>query len=353
MPYGTLYTLDALKATSGATVAEIGEDQVFAGLETARQAHNRIFNEMMAEFVETGTDMLRRWGGPDTMVMDELDQFGIPDAQKVTAGATVGFPLREYGVTVQWTRDYLEVTSASELASNFTAAMDGDLNRARINIKKALYTATDNLTYKDNKVYGYTLPLKALINADSDPIPAGPNGETFDGSTHTHYVGTASLVAADVVAVLELVLEHYSSGEPVLVINRAQEAAIRAMTANFTAVTYANVIPATNANVGRGTQDAVQLYNRLIGFFNGAEVWVKPWAQASYIFAYVRGAPKPLYMRIRNENRGQFRIVAELEAHPLRARALEREYGIGVWNRVNGAVLYTASGTYASPTITA
>jgi hypothetical protein len=49
-------------------------------------------------------------------------------------------------------------------------------------------------------------------------------------------------------------------------------------------------------------------------------------------------------------------IAAEFDSYPLRARALEREIGVGVWNRTNGAVLYIDTGNadaYVAPSTSA
>jgi hypothetical protein len=45
-------------------------------------------------------------------------------------------------------------------------------------------------------------------------------------------------------------------------------------------------------------------------------------------------------------------IGAEDEAYPLRAQTLEAEFGVGVWTRTNGAVLYVGGTSYVIPTIT-
>ncbi len=90
MPYGTLTTLDtlaSLRAASG-NVAEIGEDVAFASIEAALAAHNQLLQESLTGFVDQTTDRLRRYGGPDTMQMEELDEFGTPSTQKISAGAT-------------------------------------------------------------------------------------------------------------------------------------------------------------------------------------------------------------------------------------------------------------------------
>jgi hypothetical protein len=198
-----------------------------------------------------------------------------------------------------------------------------------------------------------SLAVKAFLNADSAAIPNGPNGESFDGATHTHYVArVGALAASDVTAAIETVIEHHNTGQAMLYINRAQEAAIRAMTANFSPYTDVRVIPASTAQVANGSLIQTNLYNRAIGIFDGAEVWVKPWIPANYMFAFVMGAPKPLVLRERNAGSSGLQIAAEDEAYPLRARTVEAEFGVGVWTRTNGVALYVGGTSYVTPTIT-
>jgi len=352
MAYGTLSSFDTL-ATSQQSVAEFGEDRAFEAIEAQRLAHNEIVMEQMAELVERTTDRQRRYGGGDAMSMDEVDEFGTADAQKVTAGVTVGFPLRLFQVTVQWTRKFMQNSTAAELAAQFTAAQDAHYKRITREIKRAIFTPT-NSTFTDRLVDGVSLALKAFVNADGAAIPPGPNGETFNGATHTHYLARAggSLAASDVVSAVETVVEHHAAGGVRLYINRAQEAAIRAMTANFTAYVDARIVPGSGTTVARGALSQLNLYDRAIGIFDSAEVWVKPWIPANYIFVWVAGAPKPLVFRERTPGGGGLQIAADDEAHPLRARVLEAEFGVGVWNRTNGSALYGGDTTYAAPTIT-
>src|SRR5688572_23086404 len=98
MAFGTLNTLDTL-AASQQTVAQYGEDNAFTAIQAALDAHNEIMNNTRSLFIETTTDRQRRYGGPDNMSMDEVDEFGRGDAQKIAAGVTVGFPLRLFDVT--------------------------------------------------------------------------------------------------------------------------------------------------------------------------------------------------------------------------------------------------------------
>jgi hypothetical protein len=351
MAYGTLNTLDTLRA-SQQSIAQYGEDRAFEAIDAAMQAHNAILREQMTDFIEETTDRQRRYGGASTLSLDEVDEGGTPDAQKVSAGVTVGFPLRLFGLSVQWTRKYFQNATGAELAAQFDAATDAHYKRVTREIKRAIFTPT-NSTFTDRLIDSVDLAVKAFVNADSAAIPNGPNGETFDGATHTHYVARVStLAASDVISAIETVLEHHAAGGVRLYINRASEAAIRAMTTNFTAYLDTRLVGATSSTQANGTLSELNLYNRAIGIFDSAEVWVKPWVPANYMFVFVQGAPKPLVLRSRNPNSWGLTIAADDEVHPLRARVVESEFGVGVWTRTNGAVLYTGGTSYTAPTIT-
>jgi hypothetical protein len=315
-------------------------------------AHNQIQMDMVADLVETTTERLVGTGGVDTMQMDEMDEFGRADAQKITVGNALGFPLRKYGGAIQWTRSYFEEVTLIEFVAQVDAMLTADELNIQKQIKRAIFLSS-NYSFTDKFKDRLSLPVKRLVNADSFPLPTGPNGEVFTASSHTHYVARVStLAASDVSAIIANVTEHYASGMARLYINQAQEAAIRAMTSNFTAYIDARIIPASTAQVARGELDMTNIYDRAIGIFDAAEVWVKPWIPANYLLATLVGPQKPLAWRTRRVGSGGFGLDYENESYPLRARQYGREFGIGVWNRTNGAVLYVGGTSYSDPTIT-
>ncbi|MDQ3540408.1 MAG: hypothetical protein M3440_06940 [Chloroflexota bacterium] len=351
MVYGTHSVLDAL-AASQQTIAAFGEDNAFTAIDVALAAHNAIQADLVDGLVERTTDKLRRYGGLAEMTMDELDEFGRADAQKITAGSNVGFPLRLYGASLQWTRKFMQNTTGVELAASVSALMTADTRLVNRELKRALFKPTNNLTYTDRLVDNVVLPLRALVNADSEPVPVGPNGEAYNAATHTHYLGTATLTASDISGLLATVSEHYNLPGARLYINAAQEAAVRAFTSNFYPYTTTLIANNTAGLVAQGTADTGNLGERAIGVWSpyDAIVSVKPWIPANYMFAFVDGAPEPLVWRTRNGG-GALELVADDELHPLRAKSYEREFGIGVWSRTNGAALQTNGATYTMPTI--
>lgn len=347
--FGTNTTLDTL-AASQQTVAQFGEDRAFDAIEAGFQAHNAIVRELLTDLVELTTDRQRRYGGSDTMEMQDLDQFGTPLAQKITAGTTVGFPLRKAGGSLQWTRTALEVMPATQIAANVNAMMAADMRRIQRDIKRALYTPT-NASFVDVLVDNVTLAVKALVNADGAGIPTGPSGEEFPGATHTHYLAVAAPAAANSKALVNTVIEHHAQGMPRLYIAQADEATVRGF-AGFQPYMDPRVILGSGSSRGDAALNVLNINNRAIGVFEGAEVFVKPWAIANFQVAHQSGlGTRPLVMRTRGGDFGDLRLVYEDELHPLRARVYEREFGIGVWTRTAAAVLQTNNAAYTAPTI--
>jgi hypothetical protein len=351
--FGTYSLADLLAAQ--VPLVQFGEDNAFQAISDALAVHNRITNEIIGDLADVTTDQLRRYGGPSSMVMLPADQFSRVDAQKLTAGSNIGFPLAPYQVSLQWTRFSLERMQTNELAVQFTAAQDADIKNLQLLLKTAIYTPTA-YTFVDNLVNGLLLPVKPFLSADSQPIPLGPNGEVFNAATHTHYLGVASAGAptqAEVYSAIETVIEHYATGQPTVAINRADETKIRAF-AGFQPYFDSRVSAASTITRGTAGLDPIALYNRAIGILDGAEIWVKPWAISGYAFTWMRGAPKPLVIREEPNAPAGLRMMADNEQFPLRANTMQRVTGVGVWNRPNGSVLDMATGssTYTIPAVT-
>lgn len=352
MPYGTQTTLDSLRALQGTTVIEYGEDNIFGAVQTELAIINEQANEMIDYLMERTTDRFRRYGYTQSLKMVKIDQTGTADVQKPgLPSSTLGIPLARFQVGLQWTKTAFERMQPREIANTTDNATKADAANLLREIKVALFTSTNRTTFDDLGGDNVQVDVKALLNNDGMVPPLGPNGEVFLG-THTHYLATAALTAANVSALLKTVTEHFSSGQMELYININDEAAVKAL-AGFTAfpdprIQLANA-STTNVALG-GSATYFDLANRAIGIFESAVVWVKPWAIQSYIVANNR-AVKVLAYRTYNPTSGNFRLVFEDETQPLRAQFYEREFGIGVVVRHGAAILYTGGGTYTNPTI--
>lgn len=352
--FGTLMSWDSLWQ-SNQTILELGEAAVFDVIERQRVAHNRLLSNILSEFAEVRTDTYRgQWqkdvfGADDTIYLDPIGELAQADAEKVGFGDTVGFPIERFQKSVQWSLQAFEMMTGAELAQQFDAIAKGHaiaMRRAMLNafFNPTNYSVVDRLTDKT------TIAVKRLTNADSGFLPPGPNGETFDSSTHTHYLGTASLVDANINALIETVAEHYSVGSQKMYINRAQEAAVSAH-ADFVDYLPVQINPASTERTANSNLQALPLGDRAIGTIKNVEVWVKPWMPANYILTFLTGPGTRPIIRVRQRG-GGLRLAIENEQYPLRARSMEAIYGAGVLERTGAAVLQTNNASYTAPTIT-
>lgn len=344
------HDISSLLATTDQSAVAFGVDTIAQVLAEDNAAHNALVTEALSDIATVTSDRQRKQGTSIDGEMMEMDEYGRTPTQKASAGQLVGFPMRKYGFALGWTRDWELNRTPADFAIAQQAAQGSNLKRIKYELLKALFTPT-NYTYTDTFVDEAELAVKALINADSSAIQNGPNGETFDGATHTHYNANATLTAAAVQATIDDVVEHGFGGLVRVHISRTDEAAFRLLT-GFVAAADPRLVLSVNADQSSARVDISRLDNRMIGFFGGAEVWTKPWVPANYLFASdVGSVAKPLVMRVPTVESG-LRIVAEIDAHPLRAQYMEHKFGFGAWNRLNGAVLRFNNAAYAAPTIT-
>lgn len=348
--FGTLSVLEDLASWTNESVIN-NEEEVARRFGEALAVHNALFEDMASDYATFTSAPMLPYGGSDAAIVQELDEWGAADASKSGDFGNLGLPLRIYGSTVQWTRTAFENMSVAELAAQMDAHATADIRNFYAILRRVLFTNTNTSGYVDRLQSKLTYDLKALLNADGSAIPASPNGTTFDGSTHTHYSGSASLTQAALIALIENVVEHGVGGTVQVHISKADEATVRGL-ADFSPYLDSRVTVLSGV-VGTGQLDVSNPDNRAIGVLGGAEVWVKPWVPANYQIAVdVGGSEKPLAIRTRTGSltgSGAFRIVAEHEHYPLRARNLGREYGVGVVGRHKAAALRSNNTTYAIP----
>lgn len=349
MTTGT-HDISTLLASRLTSAAAFGLDTIQAILEADVAAHNAIVTDMVGAMCDVTTDRQRKYGSSAGGEMAEVDEYGRSATQLAQPGATGGYPLRLFQYAIGWTSKWFETHTPADMATAVQAAEKAHLRRVQREIKRAIFGAT-NYTFNDFLVDGVDLAVKRFVNADSQAIPEGPNGESFDSSTHTHYNANATLTAAALLDTIDDVIEHGHGGMVKVAIAKADETAVRALS-GFTAYTDPRIIYRATDTPGQ-TLDISRLDSRAIGIFGGAEVWTKPWAIANYAFAWDDASPsKPLAFRQRASTSLQgLRIAATLDTHPLHAQYMEAEFGVGVWTRTNGAVLYFAAGAWADPTI--
>ena len=343
------HDIQTLLAARHTSAAEFGLDTIQQVLMADVEAHNMIVSDMVGTMCEVSTDRQRIYGTSANGDMVEVDEYGRGPTQRALPGATVGFPLKKFQFPIGWTEEWLLEHTPADMASAVENAKKAHLRQIQKQIKTAVYLSS-NYSVNDHLKDNIALNIKRFVNADSADIPNGPQGQTFDGSTHTHYDATATLVNGDVSALTLDVIEHGHGNNVRIAINSADESTWKALT-DFKAYEDPRIVFRNTDTPGQ-TLDITKSDNRAIGIIHSAEVWVKPWGIANYAFCWDAEGDKPLVFRQRESTTLQgLRIAAEHSTHPLTAQFMEASFGIGVWNRTNGAVLYFGGGSYTDPTI--
>lgn len=344
------YDISSLLNQTFTTAEEFGLDKIADVLQRDLDAHNAVVSESIDELAEVTTEREGVYGTSADGEMLEVDEYGRAPTQKEEVGERVAWPLRLFQYNLGWTAKYLQVATPADLAKSQLNAEAAHWRAILRDIKRAIYGSA-NYTYRDHLTDKALLDIKRFVNADGAGVPNGPNGETFDGDTHTHYDANNGWLASALLASINDVIEHGHGGAVKTAINKADETAVRALT-GFVAYPDPRVVYRATDTPGQ-TLDISRLDNRAIGIFNGAEIWVKSWALDNYPFSWDSADPrKPLRFRQRNQTALQgLRLAAENADYPLYVKFQEAEFGVGVWTRTNGGVLYVGGGTWVDPVI--
>jgi hypothetical protein len=345
------HDISSLLATRNQSAAAFGMDTIAEVVARDLEAHNTLMRDAVSEFAEITVDRQRISGASPAGEMKKVDEYGRAPTQKPAQNAQVGFPLDKFQYPIGWTKDWAEEKTPADVAQ---MAQNAELAHRKVilrEIKRAIFLSA-NYQHVDDLVDNISFGVKRLANADSAAIPDGPNGETFDAATHTHYLANATLTTVFADALINTVVEHGHGGAVRVYINKAQEAAWRGLT-GFSAYLDARLTLGTQANQPATRLNITRMDNRPIGIYGAAEIWVKPWVPTTYALAFDADASgKPLVIRERVAGSMNLRLVAEIDTHPLVVDFRECKFGAGVWTRTNGAVLYTGGGAYVDPTIT-
>lgn len=352
MPFGT-HTVPDLVRYGNQNVLDFGEDNLWQYIGKLLEEYNQITADEMATLVDTTTERIIGYGGGTGVQFVRANEFGRADASKPTYGGKIGLPLWMNQATVQWTRKYLQNASVDEVMATFADVRLNDTLMIQADIRETLFNSA-NRTVKDKLIDGLDLEVKALANADSFSYPPNPFGGAVP-TDHNHYLARVStLAASDINAVVDTVAEHEIQGRVRLLINKGNAATIRGFTGTgeFLGIMPMEVVNGANVTTGMGNLNTGQQDDRLIGYWgsNAYEVWTKPWVPLNYMVAQRVGGPrKPLAWRERRAGSSGLMIAADNEVFPLRAETWDREYGLGVHDRLAAAVLYIGGTSYVIP----
>lgn len=369
--YGTLALSDLLEL-GGTTIESYGEQRLLDDIRVAMNGHNASVMQQINDIgMDVVTDRIRSYGESGTVRgrMHRVDEFGLNDVQKVRKTVqtdNLGFPLERWEYVLGFTRDYIQRRSPRDAAQQVLGAQEADLDRIEYEVRFAFFSPSNVLNYYDYWVDDLQIPVRRLHNGDSTMIPSY-RGKTFNGATHTHYVGRvgAALADADITALLNNVIEHGVRGPVELWINLEDEPLLASF-ANFyefdpvelVNLSATGLVPRNNPRIDTINPDDPE--NRAIGRWQAKyTIRTKPWVFPGYAIAVDVGR-RPLAWRVPDLGAGRgdvptrrdLRMVAEWEIFPLRAQVVEREFGIGTQDRSAAAVIYFGGTSYVIPTFT-
>lgn len=356
------YTIEDLltnRDVADETISEAGPDALVEPLQAALDAHNAQLADMISDLAAPTDERVGVYGVAVESEMEDADEFTRGSTQKAFSRGKVAYPMGKKQYAMGWTNDYFLRATVADMVEKQIAAQRAHVKAIRKTVRDALFGPA-NYTVRDRFVDGLDLTIRRLANGDGEPIPEGPNGESFDAATHSHYNATADTteagLAAGLDALLEDVVEHGHGDELRIYINRANEDDVSAL-AKFKPYTDRRVIPSVTEDRGAGQLDTTKVDNRAIGVYNGAEVWTKPWVPVNYYVGFSAGDErKPLKLRepVQSALRG-LRRVAQFGSHPLHCEFMEAHFGVGAWTRTNGGILHADAGNagvYTTPTFT-
>ncbi len=372
--FGTHEVSDALAPLVGnfQTVVDFGIENAYEQINAENTAYNASVTAEMDERCEIGEEETRVFGGADEFAVQEGDEFSNPDAQKVEGGYPIQFPMRRHEQKVAWTYDFSRTNSVDKLAASYVAARTADVRWMQRQMRLALYypfsrparlpDGTDNPNAFKEFLNSPKIKksLYPLLNADGMPVPVGPNGETFDPATHTHYMAsdwtaagsTAATRDGDMqAAVLNLVEHGLDQGSRLCIEINMLDAGQFVALPNFVAAAPIGVQLGDNTAFAIGSQlDPRNYNNRFLGTYLGFEVWTKPWVFPNYKTITSLGTRKTLYWRKQKGGlNGDFELVFTNPSYKLLSDIMRRDGGCSVQNRETGVVLYTGGPVFQTP----
>jgi hypothetical protein len=353
-----MYQLTDLLAVRNASAASFGLDNINQTLQMEVQYANDRVNEMLADLAQPMNVQSAIWGSGGAVLMEEMDEFGVPLPSHSAPGITAQFPLRMYKQTIGWTEEYFQQATPAEVAEKFLELRKGYFQALTKSMRRALYGygngTTCQYTFVDRLTNGVSLTVYPFSQGDVTvgTVPDSPAGATF-ANTHTHMLAENVVSGADINALIDTVKEHGNTKGLKLYVNAADIAAVAALTTWYTPLSEA-IFAYAGVTSTILKKDNLDTENVMMGYWTGGvEVWVKPWAVDGYLLCVATGMPeKALGYRQRPQPALQgWRICATYSDHPLIAEYAKAEFGFGVFNRTMGGVNYMDNDTWANPSI--
>lgn len=373
MPKGILQITDALSSLIAGQLSVInyGEQAAYEQIQEENAAYNRVVKEEQDLFMKIGENTAEAYGAAGTIEAENMTELDKPDDSKIVVEYPIGFPLTRHGNGIGYTRDWLASNSTKQLAAQYDAARSGDMLKIQSKIRRALYYPISRPVFnpdgtKNTSAYvdrlqapNVPLPLYPLLNADGNAVPIGPNGETFDPTTHQHYMASDWTSITDPSArdgimqtACQNLIEHKITGGVMLAINSSDVSKVKALP-EFQQRFDETVHVGIGVTYAEGDLDILNFNNRCIGTYLGFEVWVKPWTFPGYIVPMATGddeAGRLMVWRTRKDGLwADFNFREQGVSFPLIDNVMTRDGDCSVWMRHLAVVLYIGGPDYVTP----
>jgi hypothetical protein len=329
-------------------------DRVVARLGAAITLFNRsLITGPWASFIRVTTDMTVGYRlGEDSGELPPMPEHNRPD---LFAGAESGhmIPMRDYGGGLGWTSLALRRASMANLDLGVQTLID----RGGTTWRKRLFERLFKKEVDRVGTSGVSMPFADGGTADSEYIPTEWEGVSFD-DTHNHYfreTDDATGRTAFIEAGVNTLREHGIMPPYILTIPEVDATLWAAQT---------EVVPPERSVIltqGLDLRSVVPDPDLYIGVFEASRGWgyvmPTPRLPANYAGMFkpygFGNVNNPLVVR----HEAGFPLGLSLEGqviiYPLQEAVAMMTFGVGVGNRLNGALCYfAANGDYVSPTIT-
>jgi len=357
--YGATWTT----AEDHQLVNTVGKELLFTQAQAVAERFNASLQTAMRSFVDPAPARSHSWRFklPGTAHLQRhSDRSGSrPHARHPVGEYDVALPLEDWRYAVMMNDVDEAHLTVGDLRNSLQGVLTSTSKVVRREIGRALFNNTPR-TFTD-RLWG-TLTIEPLANGDSVLYPP-----TFDSDTEAtadHYL-VSGFTAANIsdsnnplITLRDKIRPHFGfsspDGEDIIVyINKAQAEKIEAL-ADFVPVLDRFVQPGADAATLIGTPD---ISGRILGRSNG--VWVAEFSEfipANYMVAVHLFEDRPLRRRVDLEGTGlgdgDLQLIAEEENNPFKSMFWRIRFGLGVVNRLNGAVMELTTDTqYDVPAI--
>jgi hypothetical protein len=354
-----IYGILGIDDTDRSYVDSFGQRAIFDAANQYLMMVDQEIQEVVSAFVEEETeDHKERYYLPGGGRLQRRGGLVESAASKASGSWDVAYPLEEFGTQVAGDRVSLAYMRMDQLNRHLEDVRIKAINTVRWEILHALLDDGGGAARTFVDPIRGSLSIQPLANGDSvtyPPVLGSESEATEDHYAESNYA-TANVSDTNnpLVTLRDELVEHFGQnvgGENIVVFcNNAETAQLESLT-DFDPVEDTNVRSGSNRDI---PVNLPMVPGTIKGRSNG--VWVSEWRwmPATYLLALHLDAPAPLKMRVDLADTGLPRglnLIAESDMYPLRQSHYEWRFGLGVGNRLNGAVLeLNTGGSYTIPT---